>query len=125
MLTGKISRLTGEGAKVLDLKEHGPHVDSREDLKNTIVSAKIKIGAEEITLERSIAKPSNLKVKPKESKEKIQKLLAITELGQHILTRREILQYITAEAGKRAKKVMSLLDLANICLLYTSPSPRD
>jgi recombinational DNA repair ATPase RecF len=114
LLTGKISRLTGEGSKVLELSEHGCHVDSRTDLKNTIVTAKVKIGDEEITLSRSIAKPSRLNVEPRKNKEKILKILAIAELGQHILTRRDILQYITAEAGKRAKKVMSLLDLDNI-----------
>jgi recombinational DNA repair ATPase RecF len=114
LLTGKISRLTGEGAKALALSEHGCHIDSRTDLKNTTVTAKVKIGDEEITLARSIAKPSKLKVEPKKNKEKVFTILAVAELGQHILTRRDILQYITAEAGKRAKKVMSLLNLDNI-----------
>lgn len=114
LLTGKISRLTGEGAKVLELSKHGCHVDSRDDLKTTVVTAKVKVGTDEIILERSIAKPSDLKVEPKESKDTVRGLLEITELGQHILTRRDILQYITSEAGKRAKKVMSLLDLDKI-----------
>lgn len=114
LLTGKISRLTGEGSKVLDIREHGCHVDFRDDLKKTIVRGLVQLGDKEVLLERSINKPSSLKVEPKEFKEIIEKRLEITELGQHILTRRDILEYITAEAGKRAKKVMSLLDLDNI-----------
>ena len=60
LLTGKITRLTGEGAGVLSLKEHGCHIDSREHLENTVVKAKVRIGTDEITLERSINKPSTL-----------------------------------------------------------------
>ena len=114
LVTGKIARLTGEGSKSLDIKEHGCHVDSRNDLKNTVVKAKVKFGLQEVTLTRSIAKPTTLIVEPKELEDTIQKLLSVTELGQHIMTRRDILQYITAEAGKRAKKIMSLLDLDSI-----------
>ncbi|MCJ7760232.1 ATP-binding protein, partial [Candidatus Bathyarchaeota archaeon] len=114
LLTGKISRLTGEGAKSLSLKEHGPHVDSREDLKNTVVKAKVKIGDREIEMQRGMNKPTTLKVDPKGDTMLVKTCLAVTELGQHILTRREILQYITSEAGKRAKKIMSLLNLDRV-----------
>ena len=58
LLTGKISRLTGEGSKVLDLKEHGCHIDSRDDLKKTVVKAKVKIGDQEAVLQRTLSKPS-------------------------------------------------------------------
>jgi recombinational DNA repair ATPase RecF len=114
LLTGKISRLMGEGAKSLSLREHGPHVDSRANLKDTVVTAKVKIDKKEITMQRTINKPSTLKVNPKEDMSLVQRRLAVTELGQHILTRRDILQYITAEAGKRAKKIMSLLNLEQV-----------
>ena len=114
LLTGKITRLTGEGAGVLSLKEHGCHIDSREHLENTVVKAKVRIGTDEITLERSINKPSTLIVEPKKFEQNVRDLLSLAELGQHLLTRRDILQYITAEAGKRAKKVISLLDLDKI-----------
>ncbi len=114
LLTGKISRLTGEGAKPLSLKQHGCHVDSRTNLKETVVTAKVEIEGKELVMERSINKPSLLKIAPKENKELVHAHLRVTELGQHILTRRDILDYIAAEAGKRAKKVMSLLDLENI-----------
>ena len=39
LLTGKISRLSGEGSKGLSVKEHGPHVDYRDKLKEVVVKA--------------------------------------------------------------------------------------
>lgn len=114
LLTGKISRLTGEGTKALSLKQHGCHVDSRDDLENTIVVAKVEVDGKEVVLERSISKPSSLEVKPKNCRALVEPYLETATLGLHILSRREILKYITAEAGKRAKEVMSLLNLMDI-----------
>ena len=54
LLTGKISRLIGEGTKSLSLKEHGCHVDSRDDLKNNVVVALVEVDGKEDLLERSI-----------------------------------------------------------------------
>lgn len=114
MLTGKISRLTGEGTKGLSLREHGCHVDSREDLKKTVVIAKVEIDGKKIVMKRSISKPSFLKVEPKEHEDLVKPYLETATLGLHILSRRDILKYITAEAGKRAKEILSLLNLTNI-----------
>jgi predicted ATP-binding protein involved in virulence len=114
LLTGKISRLTGEGAKHLALTAHGCHIDCRENLENTIVIAKIEVDGEEVILERSIKKPSSLKVKPKKYETLIKSYLKIATLGQHVLSRKELLMYITSEAGQRAKKIMSLLNLSGI-----------
>lgn len=114
LFTGRISRLTGEGTKLLRLKEHGCHIDSRNDLKNTIVMAKVEVDGKEVWMERSIKKASSLKVKPKEHESLVSSCLEVATLGQHVLSRREILKYITAEAGKRAKEIQSLLNLADI-----------
>jgi len=114
LLTGKIKKLTGEGTKCLGLKEHGCHVDSRANLKNTSVIAKVKIDGKEIKIQRSINNPSVLKVEPNEYEELVESKLKVAELGQHILSRKEILRYIVSEGGKRAKEIMSLLDLSNI-----------
>lgn len=114
LLTGEISRLTGEGTKLLSLKEHGCHIDSRVDLKNTIVVAKVKIDDKEIVIERSINRPSFLKVEPKEHKALVESCLDAAGLGLHILSRRDILNYINAEAGKRAKEIMNLMNLSDI-----------
>jgi len=114
LLTGRISRLVGEGAKFLRLKEHGCHVDSRDDLRNTVVIAKAEVEGKTVVLERSIERPSSLKVEPEQHKDLVEGYLEGADLGLHILSRRDILNYITAEAGKRAKQVMSLLNLMDI-----------
>ena len=107
----KISRLTGEGSKKLSLREHGPHVDSRGNLKDTVVRAKVEIESKKITLERSLNKPANLKIKPETERSLVYSYLEMAQLGQHVLSRREILRYVTAEAGKRAKEIQVLLNL--------------
>lgn len=114
LLTGNIARLAGRGCGNLCISEHGCHVDCRDDLKNTVVKAKIKIKDKEIDLERSIKNPSNLKVSPKSEKDLVLERLETAKLGQHLLSRREILKYITEEAGARAKEIQSLLNLSNI-----------
>ena len=114
LLTGRISRLTGEGTKLLGLKKHGCHIDSQDDLKNTVVTAKVEVDGKEVLIERSINRPSSFKVKPKKYKALVDSYLEVATLGQHILSRREILKYITAEAGKRAKEIQSLLNLMDV-----------
>lgn len=114
LLCSKITRLTGEGTDSLELKEHGCHVDSRKDLKNTVVKAKVEFDGKVVTIERSINKPNTLKVTPKGEEAAVNVYLDVGKLGQHVLSRREILKYITSEAGKRAKQIQALLDLMNI-----------
>lgn len=120
LLCGKITRLTGEGTDCLELKEHGCHVDSRKDLKNTVVKAKVEFDGKVVTLERSINKPTALKITPNDQEAAVNVYLDVAKLGQHVLSRREILKYITSEAGKRAKQIQALLDLMNIENLRTS-----
>ena len=62
----------------------------------------------------TISKPTLLKIEPKKFKKLIVPSLEAAKLGQHILSRREILRYITSEAGKRATEVMSLLNFSEI-----------
>jgi DNA repair exonuclease SbcCD ATPase subunit len=114
LLTGDISRLRGKGCGYLKLSEHGCHVDSRDDLKHAVVKAKLLLANKEIFIERSMAHPTSFKVSPQSEKQFITPYLKIAALGQHLLSRREILRYITAEAGVRAKEIQSLLNLSNI-----------
>lgn len=114
LLSGDISRLSGKGSGCLHLGEHGCHVDSRDNLKDTVVSAKVEVDGKEIHIERSISKPSSLKVTPKTEKDSVEACLAVAELGQHVLSRREIVKYITAEGSERAKDIQNLLNLLEI-----------
>ncbi len=120
LLTGDIARLGGEGTKSLSLKEHGVHVDSRKSLKNAVVTAQIEVDGKQIEIERSISKPGALDVRPDKYKQVVESYLEVARLGQCVLSRREILKYITAEAGKRAKQIMGLLDLSDIEELRSS-----
>jgi recombinational DNA repair ATPase RecF len=114
LLRGDISRLSGKGSGCLHLGEHGCHVDSRDNLKDTVVSAKVEVDGKEIHIERSISKPSSLKVSPKKEKDLVESCLGVAELGQHVLSRREIVKYITSEGSERAKDIQNLLNLMEI-----------
>ena len=114
LLSGKITRLTGKGTGALSIKDHGCHVDCRDSLKDTVVRAKVKIGDKEIVLERSIHSPASLKIEPASEKDIVESHLKVANLGQHILSRREILHFITAEEGERSKEILELLDLSEI-----------
>src|SRR6266851_1569738 len=113
LLTGRISRLVGEGTAGISLKAHGPHIDHLP--KDAHVKAKISIPGHEgpIPLERSMSSPTALICLP-EHKTLIETMLQLASLGQHVLSRREILRYVAAEAGKRAAEVQALLNLSEI-----------
>lgn len=110
LLTGKISRLEGEGTDVLSTKKHGPHID--HNIKETIVKAQVTVPGtnEVINLERRMSAPAKLIFDDK-FKDFILPALEVSSLGQHKLSRREILKYILATAGTRASEVHALLNL--------------
>lgn len=113
LLTGRISRLIGEGTAGISLKAHGPHIDHLP--KDALVKAKILIPGHQgpIPLERSMSSPTAL-ICSAEHKELIGPMLQLASLGQHVLSRREILRYVAAEAGKRAGEVQALLNLSDL-----------
>ena len=113
LLTGSISRFTGKGTGCISLSEHGPHVDHQP--VDAIVSAKIKIPAssEPIEIRRCMAKPSNLECDDN-SRLLLEPIINIAQNGQYVLTRREILKYITAEPSTRAKEIQDLLNITEI-----------
>lgn len=115
VLTGNISRLSGEGTGGLSVKEHGPHVDSRnrpEDAHVTVTLAIPTLGTE-ATIRRSVKDPRNPKISPDDAA-----VRGIVErVGLHpefVLSRRELIRYILAEPGKRSKEVLALLRLEQV-----------
>jgi hypothetical protein len=113
LLTGRVLRLTGKGTSGLTLKTHGPHIDSTP--KEARVRAVIQIPgvAEPIEISRCIAQPTKLVFNASKT-EILGPVLRVALRGQHILTRREILKFITAEAGTRASEIQELLNLNEI-----------
>lgn len=120
LLTGDISRLTGDGTGDINLNKHGKHIDNT-DLKNSTVRAVVKLSSnhKEIELIRSMDKPKLLAY-PVEHKEEVEELLSFASRGQHVLTRREILKYITAQSKTRANEIQLLLNLSRIEVIRSS-----
>jgi len=113
LFTGKISRLVGEGTKGVTLSKHGCHIDKSP--KETVVKAEIEMpGSEEsIILERTLSNPLDLKVL-KGEKSGFSDVLKIASRGHHVLSRREILKYVAAQKGERAKEIQALLNLEKV-----------
>ncbi|MBI5680278.1 MAG: AAA family ATPase [Methanobacterium sp.] len=114
LLKGKMTRFMGEGTKYLPITSYGGHIDSIKTPEKVVIKAKILLNDSEVLLERNFAKPSSLKVSPTSYKKIVEEHLETAKLGQHILSRREILKFINAEAGKREKQILALLDLNDI-----------
>lgn len=113
LLTGKITRLTGEGSKGLSITKHGPHIDCKPE--DAIVRAKIKLPnlSEPIEIKRCMGDPSKLEC-DKSVLPHIEPIMELAKQGQHVLTRREILRYVTSEGGSRAQEIQSLLNISEV-----------
>lgn len=114
LFRGKISRLEGEGSGSLNQKEHGIHVDYRDEVKKGLIKAKVLLEDSEVLLERNLDKPSSLIVKPTSYGKTVNSHLKTTKYGQKILSRRELLKFINVKDGDRAKLILNLLDLKDI-----------
>lgn len=115
VLTGNISRISGTGSGNLSLKEHGPHVDSRNNPQNAFVSLTVHIPSlkKDVVISRTIKDAKNPKLTP--SDPDIQTVIAKVVLHpEFVLSRRELIRYILAEPGKRSKEVQALLHLNEI-----------
>lgn len=113
VLTGRVTRLEGSGTGKLKLDKHGPHIDSNP--VDATVRAKMKLpGVEEpIDIKRCMASPSICEY-DKSLKATVQPMLQLAKRGQHVLTRREILQFVTADPKTRAEGIQELLDAKEI-----------
>lgn len=113
LLTGKVLRLTGKGTEGINLKQHAPHIDC--DAKDSKIRALIQLRDNEnpIQIERCVSNPNKL-ICDADNETLLQPILAFAARGQHILTRREILRFITSEAGTRSADIQDLLNLTEI-----------
>jgi len=113
LITGRMSRLSGKGTKGITLSRHGPHIDTSPD--QAFVQATIGVRGVPglISLRRSIADPETFEIDPP-NLAPIGPILALASSGQHVLSRREILRFITSEASTRAQDIQSLLNLSQV-----------
>lgn len=114
-LTGNISRLSGEGMGNVSLKEHAPHVDSRNDPEKAKVVLTLLIPSlnKEVVIERSVKESSSPKITPNDPE--ILKVLEEVSLHpEFALSRRELIRYVISTPGNRATEVQALLKLEKI-----------
>jgi predicted ATP-binding protein involved in virulence len=113
LLTGRISRLMGKGTGNIILNRHGPHIDCRPE--DATVRAIIQIPGRKgsIEIKRCFASPNTL-VCDESVLPSLEPILDLAKRGQHVLTRREILRYITSDGGTRAQDIQELLNITEI-----------
>ncbi|HID29923.1 MAG TPA: chromosome segregation protein SMC [Desulfobacterales bacterium] len=113
LLTGRVSRLTGKGTGGITLSTHGPHID--HDPKEAIVRGVLLLPGmtEPVGIKRCMAQPNILECDASIMPH-LEPILTLARRGQHVLTRREILKYITADAGTRAQEIQALLNITEI-----------
>jgi recombinational DNA repair ATPase RecF len=113
LLTGRISRLAGKGTGGISLTKHGPHIDHKPEEATVRAVVQVPGVREPVELERCIAHASKLKY-DRSVAPHIEPITTLAGQGQHVLTRRDILKYITAEAGTRAKEIQELLNITEV-----------
>ncbi len=113
LLRGKITRLTGKGTRDLSLTKHGPHIDCKppEAMVRAVISISGKDGTIEIS--RCMDEPNKL-ICAVEDRPFLEPIFTLADRGHHVLTRREILRYITSEGGSRASDIQELLNISEI-----------
>jgi ABC-type Mn2+/Zn2+ transport system ATPase subunit len=113
-LTGKVSRLSGEGSGQISLKQHGPHVDQRDPEKARVVlNLTIPSLKKTVTLERNLKTPSIPLVTPDDA-DVVEVLKHVEAHPEFVLSRRELILYVLATPGNRADEVQALLHLDRI-----------
>jgi energy-coupling factor transporter ATP-binding protein EcfA2 len=113
LLTGRISRLMGKGTGNINLNRHGPHVDCRPEDATVRAIIQIPGRKESIEIKRCFAEPNTL-VCDESVLPALVPILDLAKRGQHVLTRREILRYITSDGGTRAQDIQDLLSITEI-----------
>lgn len=114
-LTGNVSRLSGEGRGDISVKEHAPHVDSRNAPDKARVTVKLTIPSlgKSVTIERCVKAPSAPTITPSDPAI----LAVLRQVAAHpetVLSRRELIRYVLATPGNRAKEVQALLHLDQV-----------
>src|SRR5680860_1585135 len=114
LLKGSISRLEGEGAGSLSTAKHGPHIDAKPATAKVRALVTLPSCDSPFDITRTMVDPANLQCTDKHGLEALGPVLDVARQGQYVLTRREILRFITATGGNRAKWIQSLMRLDSL-----------
>ncbi|MEX1138916.1 MAG: AAA family ATPase [Bacteroidota bacterium] len=114
-LTGNISRLSGEGTGAVSVKDHAPHVDSRNkpDKARVVLRVSIPSLRKTVIIDRNVKEASTPKITPADPN--VLKVLEyVASHPEFVLSRRELIRYILSAPGERAKQVQALLRLDRV-----------
>ncbi|MAJ97407.1 MAG: chromosome segregation protein SMC [Parcubacteria group bacterium] len=114
-LTGNVSRLSGRGTGGLSVKQHGPHVDSRNKPDESWVLIEVSIPSLKIeaSIKRSVKDAASPTITP-DTQEVKEVFAHIAQHPEFVLSRRELIRYILSEPGQRSKEVQALLRLEEL-----------
>lgn len=113
LLTGEITRLKGKGTGNISLIKHGPHIDCKPIDAKVRAVITLKDNENPIEISRCMSHPNRL-ICDDAVKELVEPILRLAARGHHVLTRREILRFITSEGSTRAQDIQELLNLSEI-----------
>jgi hypothetical protein len=113
LLTGRMSRLTGPGTGDITLSRHGPHIDTNPADASVRAIVRLGVASQPIEISRCVGHPGVL-VCDEGVKSLLDPITDLAQRRQHILTRREILRYITAEPSTRAEQIQELLNITDV-----------
>lgn len=110
LLTGNISRFKGEGSGEIKLTKHGTHIE--HEPSDAKVKATFKLGEDSrrVSLTRTMSKPGVVEGDEPAVKSRIE----LASKGQHVLTRKELLNFITSQPKTRAETIQTLLNINEI-----------
>ena len=111
-LTGNVSRLSGKGTGDVSLKEHGPHVDSRNRPDKARVKLTVQVPNIEkpVTIERTVKDAQTPTISPS-TPAVLEALGQVALHPEFVLSRRELIRYVISAPGDRAREVQALLQL--------------
>lgn len=119
-LTGSISRLSGKGTGGISVKDHAPHVDSRNRPDKCLVRISVNIPklGKVVTVERTVKSPLNPITTPNDA-DVLEVLNQVAQHPEFALSRRELITYVLSTPGDRATEVQILLKLDEVEKLRT------
>jgi recombinational DNA repair ATPase RecF len=120
-LTGDVTRLSGQGSKVISVKTYAPHVDHHDhpEKANVTITAEIPSLGKTVKIHRSVKNRPQANISPSDADVR----RVIEEVQMHpefALSRREIVKYIITPPGQRSKDVQTLLRLERLEKLRNS-----
>jgi DNA repair exonuclease SbcCD ATPase subunit len=114
-LTGNISRLSGRATGNVSVKDHAPHVDSRNrpDKARVVLTVSIPHLNKEVKIERTVKDAMSPVITPET--EDVRAVLDEVALHpEFVLSRRELIRYVISTPGDRAREVQTLLRMDSV-----------